>query len=206
MIQNRVRALMTLLATLAVPATMFAIASPASAAPSVTGAASQPRAAAAASARTASASPQTGNTCGVVADATKVWLQNKPRAHIGIDANNYTYVGVSGGTTLDEMFDFIRVGKQPNGDPVFKLQVVSGNTYNCFKCPVSTGSYLKYKSCTSNGSDWIERPVTNGFRLENSYVLRTSGKAEYMAVRAPRSNYRLLLAPFHTDWQLWNAV
>jgi hypothetical protein len=206
MIQNRVRALMTLLATLAVPATMLAIASPASAAPTFTGAASQPRAAAAARAHTAGVSPQDGNTCGGVADSTKVWLQNAPYAHIGIDAYNYIYVGIAEGLTLDEMFDFIRVGTRPDGDPVFKLEVVSGNTYNCFKCPVSTGGYLEYKSCNDNGSDWIERPTTYGFRLENSYVLRTSGKAEYMTVRAPDANYHLFLASLHTDWQLWNAV
>jgi hypothetical protein len=204
MIRNRVRAVMTLLAMLAVPATMLAIASPASAAPTFTGAASQPRAAAAA--RVQPDPARTGDSCGVVADATKVWLQNSPSAHIGRDDYNSTDVAISPNLTKDEMFDFIRTGKASNGDPIFKLQVVSGNTYNCFKCPVSTGSYLKWKSCKDNGSAWIERPAGNGFRLENSYVLRTSGKAEYMTVRAPHHNYRLFLASLHTDWQLWNAV
>lgn len=205
MIRNRVRALMILLATLVVPATMLATVSPASAAPALSGAASQPQGAAAGA---QTASPSTGNTCGGVADAAKVYLQNSPSAHIGVDTkkNDDIYAAISPHLVDDEMFDFIKVGSASHGDPIFELEVVSGNVLNCGKCPASTGGYLEYKTCNTNGTYWIERPAGNGFHLENNYVVRTSGKAEYMTAPATDANDRLLLASLGTDWQLWNAI
>ena len=180
--------------------------------------AASPSTAEAARVHTASSNPQSS-----IADAascpvyTYEWYMETASGYaVMMDTSNFTWLGVH---TLQRfgnvIWNFCRTGTN-GGDPVFHL--VDEGTYGVVgDCAADTGptwesgevAYFELKSCTASGTDFIERPLSNGqgFRLESLYQLNSTGRAEYITVHSATNDYRLFLAENGTGAgpNVWNG-